>query len=1165
VELTLTGDCDPDCDTMSFSMNKSVQFLTVNLPGSIPCLGSPHQRTFTVNIDPDAPPGPIVFQIIGTTDAAVCNTLVTVTVKNVDLIFDGLPEDQEEAPGGLICVNNDDDDNSVRADKDDDPGPILGENDLKTLVLSLNGLDPGGTGTLSLFQGAGGQITVYENSDRSIPVSLPAVYLGSDLPVTLFVEGFQASATPRDVTLEFEYTIPGGDTCKDKVNISVAGIEFIDTTEFTGDVHRTHDLVELSDAYPTVSFDPLSTLVLPSSGVPAAGVVRGTVADLIAPLKAGDLTVNGSPVTLTLLPFSEPYGPFAQSFEANVTLNDYDLLVRVDGRNALGNIGTDKIVVTAVFDNDTGVFQTRANWEVSSTPTGLDNHLFRLEVRDALALGMFLTAILDAGVEPPSMIALTRVGNVFLSNTLCLVPETADFTGAPPEVLETRIKARLGTKVRVTFVASDGSTCEDQAIVVGTMLIDAVDQAPLDVIRAGLARDVVHNTTDNNVLAVVGAPGDLPGLPQDNSVPYLTGTLTPYTYRDQASILDPATSQLLRVAQGPTQPDYNLFRTDATKAILPLASKTAMWTTVTNRTLVDVESGGFLRLEVPTGAGMFQSVEAVRGEMVVAVLIDGLGAGFPRNSFPGPLPPDNLETFMAAGSLPNFKQLIDDANAKRIRYDGHTTFPSITYSAWSSWITGTDPKNHGVTGSNFYRRSAAMSDPFWCGANPDPSCALGGFPLGAGMQQPIDMVTFLSPLDGVFDFDVSNVWSSIGTLNSAIRPRTQESSSISTIYERLDATGLLSVVVYHFPFRGSTATSFPSAFQGLEQHADTSGRQLDLGTSKELDKLMGLFAPTHIRPPQLLTAYYAGFDTHIHNDPAYPFGGFATSHLAFTDEHVATLIRVLDQWNLLDDAAFTFTGDHGLSRVAEDDIHSLLLEEAFDQELEDIMIAAGFDPLDFATEISHDAVLAINGGMAHIYVKNRDPAINSWSALPRYLEDVRVMAERLYDNNTGELSDDPEGFYVGAFDLILVRNPAGGFNGPYEVLVKQGGNFTTVSLSQAVANGMVDTRYVNFEANFQRLQDVRSGDVILLAAGMCDNDATGYYFGAPLPSWHGSLCASDMTIPIIFSFPRGTGSAMMRFDSILDDPFVGLPQAPAEARITGIHHTIFELLTREAP
>ena len=67
---------------MSFSMIKSVSYLTVNPPpGSIPCDGLPHQKTFTVDIDPNAPPGDIVFALYGDAGHAQCQSLVTVTVE----------------------------------------------------------------------------------------------------------------------------------------------------------------------------------------------------------------------------------------------------------------------------------------------------------------------------------------------------------------------------------------------------------------------------------------------------------------------------------------------------------------------------------------------------------------------------------------------------------------------------------------------------------------------------------------------------------------------------------------------------------------------------------------------------------------------------------------------------------------------------------------------------------------------------------------------------------------------------------------------------------------------------------------------------------------------------------------------------------------------------
>ena len=99
VELTLTGACAPDCGTMTFSMDKSVQYLTVNLPGSIPCDGTSYDRVFTVDIDPEAPPGPIVFAILGTTPAAECTTLLSVTVRAPEKIPLGKELSSTQEPG----------------------------------------------------------------------------------------------------------------------------------------------------------------------------------------------------------------------------------------------------------------------------------------------------------------------------------------------------------------------------------------------------------------------------------------------------------------------------------------------------------------------------------------------------------------------------------------------------------------------------------------------------------------------------------------------------------------------------------------------------------------------------------------------------------------------------------------------------------------------------------------------------------------------------------------------------------------------------------------------------------------------------------------------------------------------------------------------------------
>ncbi|RMD60139.1 hypothetical protein D6833_10310, partial [Candidatus Parcubacteria bacterium] len=116
--------------------------------------------------------------------------------------------------------------------------------------------------------------------------------------------------------------------------------------------------------------------------------------------------------------------------------------------------------------------------------------------------------------------------------------------------------------------------------------------------------------------------------------------------------------------------------------------------------------------------------------------------------------------------------------------------------------------------------------------------------------------------------------------------------------------------------------------------------------------------------------------------------------------------------------------------------------------------------------------------------------------------------------------------------------------------------------------------YVDPVANLQRLQDIRSGDIILLAnyskkrrnaiAPKAEGDPNGldggYYFGGALQCWHGSLYETDMTIPIVFSFPRGTGTDLDRFLATVD---AVLPPLPGRLMITDIAQAIYFLETGE--
>ena len=177
-----------------------------------------------MTIAPDAPPGPVTLTLTGTTTrGGQCNSQATVTVEEcVDLDFGGVPDNNETDPGGFLCLNDDDDNGNGVPDKDE-PGPTAGENDLIALTVSIA---PALTGTVTLSAIAGAtRIKLYENADRSNPVTLPKAWtVPTGLPETLYVEGFNVSIGARDIELKVLFTGSGG-PCEDRVKLTVVQVD----------------------------------------------------------------------------------------------------------------------------------------------------------------------------------------------------------------------------------------------------------------------------------------------------------------------------------------------------------------------------------------------------------------------------------------------------------------------------------------------------------------------------------------------------------------------------------------------------------------------------------------------------------------------------------------------------------------------------------------------------------------------------------------------------------------------------------------------------------------------------------------------------------------------------------------------------------------------------
>ncbi len=163
-------------------------------------------------------------------------------------------------------------------------------------------------GTLRLSAPAGGnRIRVYENADRTEPVTLPASWaLGSE-PETLYVEGVVVSSTVRDVELELRFTPSGGNgVCSDIVKLTVVQVDLdaanlADLTEEVapGRLMAENDDFDENKGDPNVQRNPDDADASPVFENGQSIVTDDLVPLTRAILPPGDALLEGSTITLT--------------------------------------------------------------------------------------------------------------------------------------------------------------------------------------------------------------------------------------------------------------------------------------------------------------------------------------------------------------------------------------------------------------------------------------------------------------------------------------------------------------------------------------------------------------------------------------------------------------------------------------------------------------------------------------------------------------------------------------------------------------------------------------------------------------------------------------------------------------------------------------------------
>jgi hypothetical protein len=134
----------------------------------------------------------------------------------VNLDFEGVADEKEGNPGGLVALNDDDDNDNGVPDLND-PGS---DPDTKMLTLALDDPPAGTMVKLREKLHGGGRVQLYLNGDRTDAITLPATWSAEAMPATLHAEGRAVSSSQRDIELSLKSESPGG-RCEDIVRLTV--------------------------------------------------------------------------------------------------------------------------------------------------------------------------------------------------------------------------------------------------------------------------------------------------------------------------------------------------------------------------------------------------------------------------------------------------------------------------------------------------------------------------------------------------------------------------------------------------------------------------------------------------------------------------------------------------------------------------------------------------------------------------------------------------------------------------------------------------------------------------------------------------------------------------------------------------------------------------------
>jgi hypothetical protein len=440
---------------------------------------------------------------------------------------------------------------------------------------------------------------------------------------------------------------------------------------------------------------------------------------------------------------------------------------------------------------------------------------------------------------------------------------------------------------------------------------------------------------------------------------------------------------------------------------------------------------------------------------------------------------------LAENSVPHLSRLIGGPAAQwGWHFEPVSNAPSITFCCQSSIFTGAHPEAHGILGNQFFDR-------------------FGTHARGVPRHYAFDVGDTLAVDDAVRVFSGDR-----GLANETL------SSKVKTIYEIAGERGLTSLVAYNMIARGATHWIKPEL---ADIARFTKGGGLLGISSEQYDGEMVSRVIQHLRagaarkthPPDVLTCYFMGLDHHSHeHGPDHQYEYLTR----VVDAQVGRLWQELEARGLVAGTLFVVLSDHGQINVIPDDRHSLRLSFPFDREMGYLFDALKLDVHDLPGEDPDcDAVVASNGGLAHVYLQNRR---GRWADKPRFAEDVLPVARAFWEAHaTGRYAADLHQ----ALAFILVRNvERAGWDSDYQVYAPD-----HLALVSDFLPHHPEIKTVEAVNRLRHLASPVSGDMVLIS-----NYADGYYFGAPIAGVHGGLHPDDSEAVLSWGWPTATNTQL---------------------------------------